>query len=210
MLEQSKRRKPLKNYSAFTFCNILSALVCPHEAPGCTGCQSDHCYLVDQIGVVRKRRALAKLQEDVSELNRPSSFTLVSHDRTAKHYKGARKLLVVDSGASISTTSSIDNLHSVDNWHPNTKVQVANKQFVTVVCTGTMRLTVQDKHGKPLVIISSAFVTRPITPKVRKHSRKDYTSNSRDSLDPKVNRSDGTGTGDRTGSTTRSAVHGVI
>ena len=153
MLEQSKRRKPLKNYSAFTFCNILSALVCPHEAPGCTGCQSDHCYLVDQIGVVRKRRALAKLQEDVSELNRPSSFTLVSHDRTAKHYKGARKLLVVDSGASISTTSSIDNLHSVDNWHPNTKVQVANKQFVTVICTGTMRLTVQDKHGKPLVIL---------------------------------------------------------
>ena len=55
--------------------------------------------------------------------------------RTAKH-----KTFVTDTGATISVTNRADIFHTVDDYAPNERVQVANGQFVDVVFSGTVEL----------------------------------------------------------------------
>ena len=61
--------------------------------------------------------------------------------------------MVVDSGATISTCNDVSLFETIDDHHPRKRVQVANKQFVEVECTGTMRLTVSDADGRPVTLL---------------------------------------------------------
>ena len=153
MRNENNSRKPRKNFAAFTFCTALSAMVCANEITTCPSCLPQTTILVDRIGMVRKKRALARLQSTISSMAPAPVFTLVTRDRTAKHYKGARKTLIVDSGASISTTNDINTFETITDHHPNKRVQVANGQFVEVMCTGTVRVTALDHTKQPYTIL---------------------------------------------------------
>ena len=128
-------------------------MVCNQETGTCPNCIPNQTFLVDKLGIVRKRRAASSLRTAVDSLEEPPVFTLVNHSRTIKHYKGIQKMLIVDSGASCCTSNRIELFETITDHHPNKRIQVANKQFVDVQCTGTMRLTVPDNHNKPVTIL---------------------------------------------------------
>ena len=148
MQNKQQKRKPLKDFAAFAFCTVLSTLVNANENAHCPHCIPENTFLLDKDGIIRKRRAMARVQRAVSQLSPPTAFTLDTRNRTAKHYKGSNaskhKELVIDSGASISTCCDVSLFESIEDYHPGKSVQVANGQHVQIECTGTLRLTVQD------------------------------------------------------------------
>jgi len=147
-----------KQRTAFLFCSLLNVLVAGQSA-NCFACQQNTTYAADTDGIVRKRRAakLAELERSIQ--SRDVTFQLSgfskSSSRTNKHHTSNRKgkSFVVDSGASVTVTNRLDIFESVEDYHPNKKVQVANKQFVPVQLVGTVRLTLTDTDGKPYTIL---------------------------------------------------------
>ena len=75
--------------------------------------------------------------------------------RTSKHHSSHRngKSFVVDSGASVTVTNRLDIFESIEDYHPDKKVYVANKQSVRVQLVGTVRLTLTDATDKPYTIL---------------------------------------------------------
>lgn len=134
-----------KQAPAFNFCKALNALVvCSAvHATGC--CQTSRVYLPRPTSVVFKERSAKQIE--ASSKPQPSAFEL--HDipkrwqRTAKH-----KRFITDTGATVSVTNRADIFHTIDDYSPGKRVQVANKQFVDVVFTGTVELKMQDSKGR--------------------------------------------------------------
>ena len=156
-----EKRIPSKRALPFTWCNLLACLVASNGDTSCPACAASQCFLADQDGIVRKsRRAkLAELQRRLE--HRETVFTITGRNiknRTAKHklqpaQQHISKDFIVDSGATISTVSDLSLLETIDDYEPNKRVQVANGQFVPVVCTGTVRLQLDDEHGQPVTVL---------------------------------------------------------
>ena len=135
-------RKAQKPRTAFAFCSLLNILVAG-QAANCSACQSDTTFAVNADGIVRKRRAakLAELERSIQ--SRDVAFQLhgfsSSFSRTRKHHASHRKgkSFIVDSGASATVTNRLDIFELIDDYHPNKKVQVANRQYVHVQLVGT-------------------------------------------------------------------------
>jgi transposase InsO family protein len=70
--------------------------------------------------------------------------------RTKKH-----KRYVLDSGATITCINRLDLFESIECYRPGKKVQVANKQFLDVVCIGTIKLECYDRDHRPYTILLS-------------------------------------------------------
>ena len=151
-------RKTQTQRTAFAFCSLLNILVAGQSA-NCSGCQTDTTFAVNADGIVRKRRAakLAELERSIQ--SRDIAFQLHgfnnSFSRSRKHHTSHRngKSFIVDSGASVTVSNRIDIFESIEDYHPDKKVQVANKQYVHVQLVGTVRLTLTDKDGKPYTIL---------------------------------------------------------
>ena len=150
--------KAQRRRTAFYFCTLLNALVSAQSA-NCFACHQNITYAADADGIVRKRRAakLGELQRSMQ--SRDVAFQLHgfgnSFNRTKKHHTSHRqaKSFIVDSGASATVTNRLDLFESIEDYHPNKRVQVANKQFVHVQLVGTVRLTLSDDSNKPYTIL---------------------------------------------------------
>ena len=143
-------------HQPFHFCTNLSVLLaCTFCQSSCSSCNADISYFVKPDSVVRKRRKAKPIEQSV-----PSStvtFRVNQSCRTAKH----KRHYNVDSGATCTVVSDISCLHSITEINPNKRVQVANKQFVDVVCTGTALLTLTDDNGRPYELLLDNVMYSP-------------------------------------------------
>lgn len=87
---------------------------------------------------------------EVKHKSKPSAFELndipVQWRRSAKHKRP--KSFITDTGATVSVTNRADIFHSIDDYSPEKRVQVANGNFVDVVFTGTVELDLRDRKGR--------------------------------------------------------------
>ena len=136
--------------SPFHACMHLCLLVsasCGHTI--CQQCQPDSTYFSSGPDFIRKRRS-PKPKEMSSKRNRVLDFKLQERGRTAKHKKHPWN---ADSGATISCTNNLDIFETIDEIHPDKRVQVASGHIIQPSIRGSVRLHMSDHKGNPYTVL---------------------------------------------------------
>ena len=139
----------------FHFCSSLCLLVATAYECECKSCEPQFaCYAKSDSMRRKKRRAHQK--ELVPTRDKHVAWQLDRKYRTAKHKRQnsrTKPAYTVDSGATISVTNDISNLKYITDACPNRKVQVANKQYVDIVCIGVAELQMVDDDGQQYTVL---------------------------------------------------------
>ena len=173
MVSSSSCRQPF--HACANLC-VLVAAACDFTC--CSECKPDSSYFATEHGIKRKRRR-PKSHELSPREPRTVCWQISQRTaRTAKHKhankfqsslssisnnvsKRASKKWQADSGATVSVTGDLSQLETITDVNPNRKVQVANGQFVDVVCIGTVRLNTVDSDGKPYTMLLENVLYSP-------------------------------------------------
>ena len=142
----------------FHFCSSLCLLVATAYECECSKCEPQFACYAKSDSMRRKKRR-ARKQELAPVRDRHVAWQIDRKYRTAKHKRqnssaaSTHSAYTVDSGATISVTNSISCLKYITDACPNRKVQVANKQYVDIVCIGVAELNLVDDAGQQYTIL---------------------------------------------------------
>ena len=152
-----QRNKSKHSRFPFYCCSLYHCMLAAAHAEGCAFCHTDRVYLADSDELVCKRRAakLSELQHKLS--SNELVFELCDiHTRTAKHKHASSKgssTWTPDTGATVTVCNRLDLFETIEDYKPNKRVRVANKQHVQVELIGTIRLTFTGRDGNPYTIL---------------------------------------------------------
>ena len=123
------------------------------NSPTCPCCPIEQTLFANANGIQRRRRDARKdeLERRVNQSN--VVFSMASSKNIGRTNKHKRHAWCPDSGANVSVTNRLDIFETIEQYHPDVSVRVANKSAVRVALIGTVKLNLADANGKPYTLL---------------------------------------------------------